>query len=72
MKIYDAFSTLGGYALDRMSEASTWQGIGFIVSLSGAKWGMNLAWGEAAAVGGLVSGAIKTLAPDIFKPKASP
>lgn len=57
---------IANYMLDRMGEASTWQGIGFIVTLFGSKWG-SLDWGQAAALGGIVSGLIKALLPDSFK-----
>ena len=50
--------------LARMGESSTWQGIGFIVTLSGARWSQNLDWGSAAALGGTVSALIKAVLPD--------
>ena len=55
------------YILDRMCEASTWQGVGFFLALAGVKWGAGLDWGAAAAAGGVVSGAIKAIVPDILK-----
>lgn len=43
---------------DRIAEPSTWQGIGFILAITGSK--MNgLDWGQGAAIGGLVSSFIK-------------
>lgn len=53
-----------GYWLDRLGEASTWQGIGFFLTLVGSKLGAGLDWGAAAALGGAVSGGIKMLFPD--------
>ena len=55
------------YLLDRMGEASTWQGLGFFLALAGVKWIGGMDWGAAAAAGGLVSGLIKTLLPDSVK-----
>lgn len=52
------------FILDRLGEASTWQGVGFILSASGAKWAANLDWGSAAFVGAMVSAFIKTVFPD--------
>lgn len=51
-------------ALARLGEASTWQGIGFLVALTGSKFGANMDWGPAAALGGAVSAIIKTILPD--------
>jgi hypothetical protein len=51
----------------RLSEASTWQGIGFIVALTGAKLGAGLDWGQAAGLGGVVSAALKMIFPDPAK-----
>jgi hypothetical protein len=48
----------------RMSEPSTWQGIGFLVALTGAKVGAGLDWGQAAGLGGIVSAALKMIFPD--------
>lgn len=52
------------YGLDRMGEASTWQGIGFFIALAGSKFGAGMDWGQAAALGATVSGALKMLLPD--------
>jgi hypothetical protein len=52
------------YAADRLKEASTWQGIGFVVTLTcGREYG-SLDWGQAAGLGGAVSAAIKMFFPD--------
>lgn len=51
----------------RLSEQSTWQGIGFLVGLSGGKWAANLDWGQAAGLGGVVSALIKMIFPDPVK-----
>lgn len=52
------------YLLDRLGEPSTWQGIGFVVALCGAKFGAGADWGQAAGLGGAISAAIKMLLPD--------
>ena len=59
------------YLLDRMGEASTWQGIGFVVALTGCKVGLGLDWGQAAGLGGAISAAIKMSFPDNKKHKDS-
>lgn len=48
----------------RLSEPSTWQGIGFLATLAGAKWAANLDWGQAAGLGGIVSAVLKMIFPD--------
>lgn len=55
------------YLLDRLGEASTWQGIGFLVVLCGGKFGANLDWGQAAGLGGALSASIKMFLPDSAK-----
>ncbi len=52
------------YLLVRLGEASTWQGIGFIVALTGSHFGSGLDWGQAAGLGGAISAVIKMLFPD--------
>lgn len=52
------------YTLARLSERSTWQGIGFLVAAAGSKFGAGLDWGEAAALGGALSGLLKMVYPD--------
>lgn len=52
------------YLLDRLKEPSTWQGIGFLVALTGSHIGLGLDWGMAAGLGGSISAAIKMLLPD--------
>lgn len=55
--------------LARLGEQSTWQGIGFLVALTGSKFGAGIDWGPAAAIGGSVSALVKTLLPDpVIKP----
>lgn len=48
----------------RLSEQSTWQGIGFLVGLTGAKFGAGMDWGQAAGLGGIVSAVLKMIFPD--------
>lgn len=52
------------FVLDRLSEPSTWQGIGFVVAAFGSKFGADLDWGQAAALGGALSALIKMVFPD--------
>lgn len=52
------------YVLDRLTEPSTWQGIGFVVALTGCKVGYGMDWGQAAGLGGIISAAIKMIFPD--------
>ena len=42
----------------RIAEPSTWQGIGFILAITGSKLG-GLDWGQGAAIGGIISSFIK-------------
>jgi hypothetical protein len=55
---------LKDYVLDRLDEPSTWQGIGFLVALTGSKAGLGLDWGLAAGIGGILSALIKVIFPD--------
>lgn len=48
----------------RLSEQSTWQGIGFIAALTGAKFGAGMDWGAAAGLGGIISALLKIVFPD--------
>ena len=52
----------------RLSEQSTWQGIGFLLTLSGAKLGAGMDWGQAAGLGGIVSAVLKMVFPEEKKP----
>lgn len=61
------FNALILFFLDRISEPSTWQAIFFIAGLCGSKYIAGLDVGSSAAVGGLLSAAIKAIFPDGFK-----
>ena len=62
----DKLKKVGSYALDRLGEPSTWQGVGFVVAASGSKFGLGMDWGQAAALGGFLSAAVKmALADDV-------
>lgn len=52
------------YLIARLSEPSTWQGIGFLIALTGSKFGAGLDWGQAAGLGGIISAIIKMIFPD--------
>jgi hypothetical protein len=56
--------TLLGYTAERLNEPSTWQGIGFVVALTGCKAGVGMDWGQAAGLGGLISACLKVVLPD--------
>ncbi len=56
------------YILAQLSESSTWQGIGFLVSLFGG-YGIGLNWEHGAFIGATISALIKTFFPDKKKPK---
>ena len=60
----DKFMTGVRYTLDRLGEPSTWQGIGFVVALTGSHIGLGLDWGQAAGLGGAISAGIKMALPD--------
>jgi hypothetical protein len=55
------------YLAARLSEASTWQGIGFVVALTGSKFGFGMDWGQAAGLGGIISAVLKMVFPDPTK-----
>lgn len=52
------------WCLARLKEPSTWQAIGFIAGLCGAKFAADFDWGQGAAVGGVVSAIIKAVVPE--------
>ena len=49
---------------DRLAEASTWQGVGFLLALSGSKIGLGMDWGMAVGIGSILSALIKMFCPD--------
>jgi hypothetical protein len=55
------------YFSARLTEPSTWQGIGFVAGLAGCKLGAGMDWGQAAGLGGIISAAIKMVFPDAKK-----
>lgn len=60
----DKIRTFIDFVSARLSEPSTWQGIGFLVALTGCKLGIGMDWGQAAGLGGIISAAIKMAIPD--------
>lgn len=52
------------YVSDRLSERSTWQGIGFVLGAVGCKWAGEVDWGAAAAFGGFISAGLKVVFAD--------
>jgi hypothetical protein len=52
------------YLGERLQEPSTWQGIGFLVALTGCKVGAGMDWGAAAGLGGVISAVLKIMFPD--------
>lgn len=63
----DRIRKAADFAAARLSEPSTWQGIGFLVALSGSKAGLGMDWGQAAGLGGIVSAVLKMFWPDPAK-----
>lgn len=55
------------YIAERMGESSTWQGIGFVIALTGSHVGAGANWAEAAGLGGMVSAIIKMIFPDKYR-----
>ena len=49
---------------DRLKESSTWQGIAFILRLTGSHYAADFDIAGATAMGALVSATIKILFPD--------
>lgn len=64
--IQPKFDAVVRYVVARAGESSTWQGIGFLLSLFTARFS-GVDWGQAAAFGGIVSGMIKALFPDVWR-----
>lgn len=58
------YRKVGAFILARLSEASTWQAIGFLLALCGSHYGANIDWGQGAALGGTISAVIKAVFPD--------
>jgi hypothetical protein len=54
------------FAAARLSEQSTWQGIGFVAGLFFAR-ARGLDWGQAAGLGGCLSAFLKMVFPDPAK-----
>ena len=52
------------FIVNRLKEWSTWEGAAFIVVILGARFGMGMTWGDAAAGAGSIIGAIKMVKPD--------
>jgi len=52
------------FILARLEEPSTWQAIGFVVALTGSRFGADLDWGKGAALGATVSAILKMVIPD--------
>jgi hypothetical protein len=50
--------------VELLGQQSTWQGIAFLVALTGGKFGADLDWGQAAALGGTLSAILKTVISD--------
>jgi hypothetical protein len=57
------------YVAARAAEPSTWQGVAFMLTLCGSHYASSLDWGQAAALGGFISGAIKIIFPDVKPPQ---
>jgi urea transporter len=53
--------------IELLGQQSTWQGLAFLIALSGGHFAANLDWGQAAALGGTLSALLKTLVSDTTK-----
>ncbi len=51
--------------IELMAQPSTWQGIAFLLTLTGSRFAADFDWGEAAALGGTVSALLKTVISDV-------
>jgi hypothetical protein len=60
----EKWNQLIAYILDRLGEKTTWQALGFIISVLVSKELALFDWGQAAVIGGGVSAVIKMLLPD--------
>lgn len=76
MTTYDIMARLRALAaaiLDRLSESSTWQGLGFLLTFAGIKLGTGFelsdpqALAGATAAGALVSAVLKIFLPDSWR-----
>jgi hypothetical protein len=76
MTAYDVRAKLRAFAvllLERLSESSTWQGLGFLITFAGVKFstGFELsdpqALAGATAAGALVSAVLKIFLPDSWR-----
>ena len=59
-----ALTAFRNKVIELLGQQSTWQGIAFLVALSGGRFAADLDWGEAAALGGTLSALLKTLISD--------
>ena len=55
------------YFAARASEPGTWQGVAFILTLTGSHYA-SYNWGECAAIGSTAAGILKILLPDTRPP----
>lgn len=55
------------FLVDRLKENSTWQGIAFILTITGSHYAANFDIASATAFGATVSALIKILLPDGIK-----
>ena len=54
------------YIAARAAEPGTWQGVAFILTLTGSRYA-SLDWGQCAALGAMASAVIKIFFPDALK-----
>jgi len=52
------------FVIERLKESSTWQGLAFILTMTGSHYGADFDIAGATAAGALVSATIKILFPD--------
>jgi hypothetical protein len=63
---------LAAYLAARLSERSTWEGLMFLLTLSGSHYAASMPLDQCVALGATVSGAIKIIFPDSKPPKDAP
>lgn len=63
---------LKDFIVERLNESSTWQGLGFILTLTGSHLAADFDIAGATALGALVSAVIKLLFPDSVNAEKQP
>jgi hypothetical protein len=64
----DKLETLLAYLAARAAEPSTWQGVAFLLALTGSRYA-SLDWGVCVSIGATLSAVVKIIFPDVKPPK---